>query len=115
MHEFRELSSVAFRTLEEQLYQKKAQMKRQATQHAAILVPGNNVELGKVPTLQEFAIDPHRVEEFKETCFKKAGCFKTPHEAEREVRQIEERLVLGEVIEGEVLPAKEDDDEVPLE
>jgi hypothetical protein len=45
-HQFRELSSVTFRSLEEQLYLKKLQMKRQEQQHAAILIPGAKVELG---------------------------------------------------------------------
>ena len=119
MHEFRELSSVSFRSLEEQLYKKKAQMKRQETQHAAILIPGQNVELVKAPTLQELPISDSTREEFKEACFKNAGCFKSPEEADLEVRVLEESLLLGravgETIEGEIVLAKKEDDEVFLE
>ena len=115
MHEFRELSSVSFRSLEEQLYTKKAQMKRQETQHAAILIPGQNVELVKAPTLQELPISAVTREEFKEACFENAGCFKSPEEADLEVRVLEESLLLGravgEPIEGEIVSAKKEDDE----
>src|SRR5262249_33983960 len=38
-HEYRELTSRTFRSLEEQLYLKKAQLKRQPNQHAAVLIP----------------------------------------------------------------------------
>ena len=115
MHEFRELSSVSFRSLEEQLYKKKAQMKRQETQHAAILIPGQNVELVKVPTLQEFPISETTCEEFKEACFESAGCFKSPEEADLEVRVLEESLLLGQTIVGHAKVQPKDDDEVPLE
>lgn len=95
-HEFQELSSRTFRSLEEQLYLKKAQMKRQGTQHAAILIPGQHVELVKAPTLTEFSVPYSLQEEFKQACFSNAGCFKGPKEAEEEVRGLEERLLLGE-------------------
>lgn len=112
MHEFSELSSVTFRSLEEQLYKKKAQMKRQETQHAAILVPGRNVEMVKVPTLQEFPVEPAALEVFKEACFKNAGCFSSPEDADEEVRRLEQSLLVGEaIIEGEVVAKKDDDEE----
>lgn len=95
-HEFQELSSVSFRSLEEQLYIKKAQMKRQPTQHAAVLIPGGNVELVKTPTLENFPVTHGLREEFKQACFEAAGCFKTVAAAEEEVRLLEERLLLGE-------------------
>jgi hypothetical protein len=94
-HEFRELSSRTFRSLEEQLYIKKAQMKGQATQHAAILIPGQRVALVKTPTLQDFPISHLLREEFKSACFEAAGCFKTPQEAEQEVKALEESLLIG--------------------
>ena len=94
MHEFRELSSRTFRSLEEQLYIKKAQMKRQAQQHAAILIPGQNVQLVKAPTLKDFPVEHSLREEFKQECFETSGCFKTPEEAELEIEGMKERLLL---------------------
>jgi hypothetical protein len=52
-HEYWELTSRTFRSLEEQLYLKKAQLKRQPNQHAAVLMPGQNVQLVKVATLRD--------------------------------------------------------------
>lgn len=114
MHECSELSSVSFRSLEEQLYIKKAQMKRQATQHAAILVPGQNVEMVKVPTLRDLPVEPEAINAFKETCFETAGCFKNPKEADAEVLALEESLLIGRVIDVTPHVARHDED-VPLE
>jgi hypothetical protein len=115
MHEYRELSSVTFRQLEEQLYRKKAQMKRQATQHAAVLIPGQNVELVKTPTLQELPISDAAREEFKRACFEHAGCFKSPEEADVEVRVLEQSLLGFRPIDATFNVEPTDDDEVPLE
>lgn len=112
MHEFRELSSLTFLSLEEQLYKKKAQMKRQETQYAAILIPGQNVELVKTPTLQELPISEATREEFKAACFEKAGCFKSPEEADLEVRVLEESLLVGGTIDVKFrVDRKKEDDE----
>jgi TraM recognition site of TraD and TraG len=54
-HEYQELTSRTFRSLEEQIYIKKAQLKRQPNQHAAVLLPGQHVQLIKVATLRELA------------------------------------------------------------
>src|SRR5215475_5307595 len=55
-HEYRELTSRTFRSLEEQLYHKKAQLKRQPNQHAAVLIPNQQVQLIKVATLRELPV-----------------------------------------------------------
>lgn len=118
MHEFQELSNVTFRSLEEQLHKKKAQMKRQGTQHAAILIPGQNVELVKAPTMQELPIEDVARDAFKEACFQNAGCFKTPEAADLEVRVLEESLLVGEPVNvAEAINLKpkgkaDDDDDV---
>ena len=91
-HAYKELSSRTFRSLEEQLYMKKAQLKRQPLQHAAILRPDSRVELVKAPTLANFSNSLR--EEFLAECFESAGCFKSPAEAEREVVALEESLLL---------------------
>jgi Helicase HerA, central domain/TraM recognition site of TraD and TraG len=108
-HEFKELSSVSFRSLEEQLYKKKAQMKRQGTQHAAILIPDSHVELVKAPTLEDLIITDSLREEFKQACFAASGCFKLPEEAEREVREMDERLILGGAEEQRHTAANDED------
>ena len=76
-HEFRELSSRTFRSLEEQLYIKKAQLKRQAQQHAAVLIPGSSVQLIKTMTLKDFRVSDRTRKEFEEACFEQSGYFKT--------------------------------------
>lgn len=92
-HEFKELSSRTFRSLEEQLYIKKAQLKRQPNQHAAILVPDTPVQLIKVATIQEHEVkDSHR-EEFKQACYEEAGYYKSPAEADRELNALEQKLL----------------------
>jgi len=67
-HEYRELTSRAFRSLEEQLYLKKAQLKRQQNQHAAVLIPDQNVQLIKVATLRELPVTDSQTEEFRQSC-----------------------------------------------
>ena len=54
-HEYRELTSRTFRSLK-RAHLKKAQLKRQANQHATVLIPGQNVQLIKVATLREFLV-----------------------------------------------------------
>jgi hypothetical protein len=92
-HEYKELSSRQFRSLEEQLYIKKAQMKRQAGQHIAILIPDRNVQLAKSPTLKDLPVkDRHRTE-FLQACMETAGCFKSPREAEIELEALKQKLL----------------------
>jgi hypothetical protein len=93
-HEYRELTSRTFRSLEEQLYLKKAQLKRQPNQHAAVLIPGEPVQLIKVATLRELPVSDDQSEEFRHRCIETAGCYKTPREAEAELSGIEEQLLL---------------------
>jgi hypothetical protein len=92
-HEFSELSSRTFRSLEEQLYVKKAQMKRQPPQHIALLIPGKNVQLLKTPSLREFKVSDQELGDFKYKCFEAAGCYKTPEDADREVAEVEAKLL----------------------
>lgn len=110
-HEFQELSSRSFRSLEEQLYIKKAQMKRQGQQHAAVLIPGQHVELVKAPTLREFPIAYGFREEFKQTCFASAGCFKGVEAAGQEIRALEESLLVGGGSRGALGDVESDEDE----
>lgn len=93
-HEYRELSSRTFRSLEEQLYLKKAQLKRQPNQHAAVLIPGQNVQLIKVATLRELPVTESQTEEFRQSCIEAAGCYKSPERANAELCALEEELRL---------------------
>jgi hypothetical protein len=97
-HEESELSSRTFRSLEEQLYIKKAQLKRQTRQHAAVLIPDRSVEFIKTPTLKEFIVKNRHLEEFKHECFESAGFYKSPVEAEREITTLEAQLLRPESI-----------------
>lgn len=92
-HPYQELSSRTFRTLEEQLYIKKAQMKRQMSQHAAILIPGTSVQFAKTPTLKDLAIGDSVRREFLHACIEHAGCFKSPVEAQCEIGALQEKLL----------------------
>jgi Helicase HerA, central domain/TraM recognition site of TraD and TraG len=92
-HEFSELSSRTFRSLEEQLYIKKAQLKRQQQQHAAVLIPGKYVQLIKTMTLRDLPVNESAREEFRQACFERAGCFKPFVEASLEVDTLEQRLL----------------------
>jgi hypothetical protein len=107
-HEYRELTSRTFRSLEEQLYLKKAQLKRQPNQHAAVLIPGEEVQLIKVATLRELPVTDDQIEAFRQRCIEAAGCYKSPEQAEAEVNALEEKLLLESrsaiVIETEVAP-----------
>jgi hypothetical protein len=94
-HEYQELSSRTFRSLEEQLYLKKAQMKRQAGQHAAILIPGTSVQFAKTPTLIDLPVKDSARREFLQACVEHAGCFKSPQEAEREIGALQEKLLIA--------------------
>jgi hypothetical protein len=93
-HEYRELTSRTFRSLEEQLYMKKAQLKRQPNQHAAVLLPGQKVQLIKVATLRDLVVSGSQCEEFRQACIDAAGCYKSPEEAEAELVGLEDRLLL---------------------
>lgn len=92
-HEYRELTSRTFRSLEEQVYLKKAQLKRQPNQHAAVLIPGENVQLIKVATLRELPITETQSEEFRQSCIEEAGCYKSPQQAEAELEALEAKLL----------------------
>jgi len=92
-HEFKELSSRTFRSLEEQLYIKKAQLKRQPNQHAAVLIPDQQVQLMKVSSIKEHDVTDSMREEFKQACFEQSGLFKSPTEADRELSRVEEKLL----------------------
>jgi hypothetical protein len=76
------------------LYLKKAQLKRQPNQYAAVLMPGQNVQLIKVATLKELPITDAQCEEFRQACIQTAGCYKTPACAEAELLALEEKLLL---------------------
>jgi len=93
-HEYKELTSRTFRSLEEQLYLKKAQLKRQPNQNAAVLLPGENVQLIKVATLRELPVTDLQCEEFRQSCIEAASCYKTPEAAEAELAGLEEKLLL---------------------
>ena len=92
-HEYRELTSRSFRSLEEQLYLKKAQLKRQPNQHAAVLLPGEKVQMIKVATLRELPVTERQCEEFRQSCIEAAGCYKSPEKAEAELVALEEKLL----------------------
>lgn len=92
-HEYQELSQRTFRSLEEQVYLKKAQMKRQPGQHAAILIPDANVQLVKTPTLRDLPLKERHRSEFIQTCMENARCFKGPREAAREIDAMKEKLL----------------------
>lgn len=92
-HEDTELTSRTFRSLEEQLYIKKAQMKRQPTQHAQILIPDKRVQSMRALTLRDFSPPDRLREEFKQECREAARCFKTPQDAEQELQTLEENLL----------------------
>jgi hypothetical protein len=113
-HEYRELTSRTFRSLEEQLYLKKAQLKRQPNQHAAVLIPGQPVQLIKVATLRELPVTDSQCEEFRHTCIETAGCYKTPVEAEAELTALEGTLRL-EARNAIVLEAEKSAKVTPIE
>jgi hypothetical protein len=92
-HEYRELTSRTFRSLEEQLYLKKAQLKRQPNQQAAVLIPGQDVQLIRVATLRELPVTHSQTEEFRHSCIETAGCYKTPEQAEAELCGLEAKLL----------------------
>ncbi len=92
-HEYKELSQRAFRSLEEQVYIKKAQMKRQPGQHAAVLIPDTNVQLLKTPTLRDLPISDRDRGDFVQACIENARCFKAPKEAEREIDAMKQKLL----------------------
>jgi Helicase HerA, central domain/TraM recognition site of TraD and TraG len=90
-----QLASRTFRALEEQLYIKKAQLKRQARQHAALLIPGNTVQWLKTPTLKNFLelVSENQRDEFRQACIEAARCYKRPDEARAEIQAMENRLL----------------------
>jgi hypothetical protein len=111
-HEDKELSSRQYRSLDEQLYIKKAPLKRLPKQNYALLLPGHPVQMLKSPTyaprfLPDFPVTDQQKDSFLHRCFDKAGCFKSPAEVDQEVEQLEEQLRLD--YEASVGTAAEDD------
>jgi hypothetical protein len=92
-HEYRELTSRAFRSLEEQVYLKKAQLKRQPNQHAAVLIPGQEVHFIKVATLRDLPVTAAQCDEFRLRCIEAAGCYKSPEQAHAELTALEQKLL----------------------
>ncbi|MBA2678785.1 MAG: DUF87 domain-containing protein [Ktedonobacteraceae bacterium] len=92
-HAYSELSSRTFRSLEEQLYAKKAQLRKQPRQHFSLLVPGSNVKVLKAPTVNELSVSEDELTSFKQQCFDNAGCFQSPEHARKEIERIEIELV----------------------
>jgi hypothetical protein len=92
-HEFQEMSSRTFRALEEQLYIKEAQLKRQPNQHAALLIPGERVKLIKASTVKDHRVTDSAREEFKRACFEESGWYKSPGQADHELNEIEQNLL----------------------
>lgn len=94
-HKTTELTSREFMNLEEQLYRKKAQLKKLPSQHYAFLMPEQNVQILKAGTLKgqsDLTTDRQR-QEFLEEAFTHAGCFSTPEEVEQEQQAIERSLM----------------------
>jgi hypothetical protein len=94
-HEYKELSSRTFRSLEEQLYSKKAELKKQQTQHATLLIPGGAVQLIKALTMKDLPVKDRHREEFKQACFEQSQYFKPLSEAIQEVEALEQKLLAG--------------------
>jgi hypothetical protein len=94
VHEFsmRRLA-VSVKYIIAQLYLKKAQLKRQPNQHAAVLLPGQQVQLIKVATLRELPVTDRQCEEFRLACIESAGCYKSPEDAEAELAGLENKLL----------------------
>jgi hypothetical protein len=97
-HEFTELSSREFRSLDEQLYMQKARLKRQLRQHYALLLPGQQVQFVKSPTYapqfrNDFPITGQQKDAFLLKCFAQAGCFKSPEAADQEIAALEARML----------------------
>ena len=104
-HKYREVSSREFRSLEEQLFLKVAQLKDQDTQHLAFLSPGCLVQWSKVRTLKDFSevVKDRDRRDFIQACFETSGCFASPDEATREITSIEDQLLLPESVEVDSL------------
>ncbi len=92
-HPYQELSSRTFRSLEEQLYIRKAWMKRQPKQHLSILNPGNPVRMLKAPTIKEFEVSDKTLKQFMDKCFASAGCFKSKQEAILEIEAFNSQVL----------------------
>jgi len=115
-HKFREVSSREFRSLEEQLFMKIAQLKDQDTQHLALLVPRSLVQWGKVLTLRDFSklIKDRDRRDFLRVCFETAGCFASPEDALREISGLEEQLLVPEAVRASsVIPVTPELQESP--
>lgn len=95
-HKSSELTSVTFMSLEEQLYLKQSQLKRQPQQNAALLIPGQNVELMKTATLRNFEVPADQLNEFVHECWESAGYFQRPEDARQEILELEESLLIAD-------------------
>ncbi len=92
-HAYKELSSRTFLSLEEQLYIKKAQMKRQPTQHFCLLAPDQEVQIGKSLTVKNLSVSDSEERDFRRTCFEESGCFSGPEEIRQEISSLEQQLL----------------------
>ena len=93
-HVSQELASVEFMNLEEQLYEKNRMLKRQRVQEFGALVPGRELMLLEAPTLTtKLQPTASELSEFKQACVENAGCFRTMQEAERQIGELEQKLL----------------------
>lgn len=113
-HKTQELSSREFRSLEEQLYLKKAQLKRQPSQHHAFLMPDQPVQILKTGTLVDHGkeIKDRQREEFKEEAYAHAGYFDSPESILLEQQALDTRL-LSEAQPGIVIDISAEPVETP--
>jgi hypothetical protein len=116
-HKKEELSSREFWNLEEQLYLKKAQLKRQPNQHHAFLMPDSNVQMLKTGNLVDHGklITDSQRGELKAEAFEHAGCFDTAENVRREQAQLEDRLLAPETIEVSVIESSAEADSIKTE
>jgi hypothetical protein len=92
-HESKELASVQFESLDEQLYLAINQLRDQPTQYAAVKIPGREIKFIKVPTLKELQIRDSRMREFKDYVFTETGYYSTIEAVEEERKERRERLL----------------------
>lgn len=103
-HEFSELSSVQFRSLEEQLYKVITKMRKQPQQYAIVKLPDKNAQAVKVPTVREARAKPEEIDQFKKRIYGSNNCYLSKAEVEKEQ---EERMKKLEAIIKPTTPEKE--------
>lgn len=88
-----EVSSVQFRSLEEQLYQAMALMVNQPTRHGLLKLPNRKVLALKAPLVKPGQARAERIERYKQQCFASVQFIKSRAAAEAEIaaRQAELR------------------------